>query len=351
MIDGAHAAWWLPGAHLQTAWARLVRSRRLVTFTREILTTSDDDDLVIDHAAGPAGAPRVLLLHGLEGSAHSFHTQGLALLVARAGWRGVVLNFRSCARNPTDIRRRVRNRRPRLYHSGETEDLAFVVRTLAAREPGAPIYAIGFSLGGNVLLKWLGEAGDASAIRAAASISAPYDLAAATRYLERRVGRFYTAHFMRRLRDKALDLVARFPDETSHVDAGRIRAARTFREFDDCLTAPLHGFADASDYYARASSIDTLARIAVPTLCVSSEDDPLFPAEAVARARDAARANPAVTFAVTPWGGHTGFVGGRWPWRPYYWAEEAALAWLQRHHAPASPSFSTLSPLARNGSG
>ena len=332
-LDGARRAWWLPGAHLQTTWSRLTRSRRLVTFTRELLETPDGDELLIDHVGGPADAPRVLLLHGLEGSAHSFHTQGLAHLVTRAGWRAVVMNFRSCARDPVDIKRRLRNRQPRLYHSGETTDLALVVRTLAAREPDAPLYAIGFSLGGNVLLKWLGEVGAASAIRAAASISTPYDLAAASRYLERRVGRFYTAHFMRRLRAKALDMVERFPRETAHLDIGRIRAARTFRELDDCVTAPLFGFADASDYYARASSIDALARIAVPTLCVSSEDDPLFPAEAVARAREAARANAAVTFTVTPWGGHTGFVGGPWPWRPYYWAEEACLAWLQHHHA------------------
>ena len=238
-LDGARRAWWLPGAHLQTTWSRLTRSRRLVTFVRETLETPDGDELLIDHAgpadahagpadahagpadahagpadahagpadahaAGPADAPRVLLLHGLEGSAHSFHTQGLAQLVTSAGWRAVVLNFRSCARDPADITRRLRNRRPRLYHSGETTDLALLVRTLAAREPGAPLYAIGFSLGGNVLLKWLGEVGGASAIRAAASISAPYDLAAASRYLERRVGRFYTAHFMRRLRAKAL---------------------------------------------------------------------------------------------------------------------------------------------------
>jgi predicted alpha/beta-fold hydrolase len=332
-LDGARRAWWLPGAHLQTAWSRLTRSRRLVTFTREVLETPDGDELLIDHAAGPPDAPRVLLLHGLEGSAHSFHTQGLALLVARAGWRGVVLNFRSCARDPADIRRRVRNRRPRLYHSGETTDLALLVRTLASREPATPLYAIGFSLGGSVLLKWLGEVAGGSAIRAAVSISAPYDLAAASRYLERRVGRFYAAHFMRRLRAKALDLVERFPRETAHIDAERIRAARTFRELDDCVTAPLFGFADAADYYARASAIDALPRIGVPTLCVSSEDDPLFPAEAVARARDAARGNAAVTFAVTTWGGHTGFVSGPWPWRPFYWAEEASLAWLQRHHA------------------
>jgi uncharacterized protein len=319
-------AWWIPGPHVQTAWARMARSRRLVTFEREVLTTPDDDDLVLDHAAGPPGAPRVLLLHGLEGSAYSLHTQGLALLVAEAGWRGTVLNFRSCARDPRDIRRRLRNRRPRLYHSGETEDLDLVVRTLAAREPDAPLYAVGFSLGGNVLLKWLGERGTSSPITAAAVISVPYDLAAAARFLDRPVGRLYAYHFMRRLKPKALDVLSRFPQETTHLSADRIRGARTFGELDQHVTAPLHGFASAADYHARASSLPYLADIRVPTLCLNAEDDPFFPADALARAR--AAASPDVELVVTPHGGHTGFVAGPWPWRPRYWAEEATLAWL-----------------------
>jgi predicted alpha/beta-fold hydrolase len=307
----------------------MARSRRLVTFEREVLTTADDDDLVLDHTAGPSGSPRVLLLHGLEGSAHSLHTQGLAHLAARAGWRATVLNFRSCARDPRDIRRRLPNRRPRLYHSGETGDLDFVVRTLAAREPGVPITAIGFSLGGNVLLKWLGEHGEegqAAGIAAAAVLSVPYDLGAASRFLERPAGRIYAYHFLRRLRPKALDVLARFPRETAHLDADRIRGARTFAAFDRHVTAPLHGFASAEDYYARASSLPYLGRIRVPTLCISSEDDPFFPREWLAPAR--AAASPDVRFEVTPWGGHTGFVSGPWPWRPHYWAEEASVAWL-----------------------
>ena len=320
------APWWLRGPTAQTVWARLARSRRLVRFEREVLPTPDGDELMLDHTPGPAGSPRVLLLHGLEGSAYSLHTQGLAVLVGQAGWRTTVLNFRSCARDPDEITRRLPNRRPRLYHSGETEDLALVVRTLAAREPGAPLYAIGFSLGGNVLLKWLGEVGDASVIRAAATISVPYDLAAASRHLERPGARFYAYHFLRRLKPKALDVIARFPRETAHLDPARIQAARTFSEFDQLVTAPLHGFSSAEDYYARSSAIGFLPRVARPTLCISSEDDPFFPAEGVGRAR--AAASPDVRFEVTSWGGHTGFVSGPWPWRPRYWAEERVIEFL-----------------------
>src|SRR4051812_25979065 len=128
----AGAAWWIPGAHFQTTWGRLGRSRRLLTFEREVLTTPDDDDLILDHLTGPAGSPRVLLLHGLEGSSYSVYMLGLARLVARAGWRATAINFRSCARDPVRIKRWLPNRRPRLYHSGDTGDLEFVVRTLRA---------------------------------------------------------------------------------------------------------------------------------------------------------------------------------------------------------------------------
>ena len=210
----------------------------------------------------------------------------------------------------------------------ETTDLDLVVRTFKAREPDVPLYAIGFSLGGNVLLKWLGETGATSAIRAAATLSVPYDLEAASRYLERRVGRIYTYHFMRRLKTKALDLIGRFPRETAHIDAARVRAAQTFFEFDDSLTAPLHGFAGADAYYAQSSAVGFLTRVAIPTYCLNAVDDPFYPPESVARAAVVAASNAQLRFEVTKWGGHTGFVSGRWPWRPHYWAEEATLDWL-----------------------
>jgi hypothetical protein len=299
-----------------------------VTFDREVLTTPDDDDLVLDHSPGPPGSPRVLLLHGLEGSAHSWHTQALALLVLRMGWRATALNFRSCARDPAEIKRRLPNRRPRLYHSGDTGDLALVARTLAAREPQTPLYALGFSLGGNVLLKWLGEMGANSPVLAAATISVPYDLAASSRFLERRAGRAYAAHFMKRLKPKALDVIQRFPRETAHLDPAQVRAAKTFHEFDRFVTAPLHGFTSADDYYEQASSLGYLGAIGVPTLCIASEDDPFCPASAIAAARRSA--SDSVTFEVTSWGGHAGFIAGAWPWRPSYWAEEEVVAWLRR---------------------
>ena len=145
------------------------------------------------------------------------------------------------------------------------------------------------------------------------------------------MGRIYAAHFLPRLKPKALDLLARFPRETAHIDRRAHPRRATFREFDDCLTAPLHGFAGADDYYRRSSALPYLARVAVPTLCLSSEDDLFFPGDAIHRARDTA--SPEVRFEVTAWGGHTGFVSGAWPWRPQYWAEERAVDWLREHAA------------------
>jgi len=321
----ARAAWWARSAHAQTIWGRVGRSDGLVSFEREILTTPDDDDLVVDHVAGPAGGPRVVLLHGLEGCSRSVYVQGLARALSQAGMRATVLNFRSCARDPANGGL-VPNRRPRLYHSGDTADLDFLVETLARREPRTPLYAIGVSLGGNVLLKWLGEKGARSRVEAAATISVPYDLAAASRHLERGFARVYASHFLKTLKRKALGALERFPRETEHINRDRIRFARTLFAFDDCATAPLHGFLSASDYYRKSSSLRFLADIEVPTLCVSSEDDPFLPRESLAAAREAASED--VRFAVSPWGGHASFAWGPWPWRARYWAEERIATWL-----------------------
>lgn len=321
-------AWWLPGAHLQTLWGRLARSRRLVPLRREVLETVDGDELLLDHAEEPKRGSRLLVLHGLEGSSNSVYVQGLLLAARRLGVRGTVLNFRSCARDPADLSRMLPNRRPRLYHSGETEDLDFVVRTLADRDPGVPLAVVGVSLGGNVLLKWLGEHPDQTAVAAAAALSAPFDLAASARHLETPVGRVYVRSFVATLAPKARAVAARFPEAAAGMDLGRAERARSFWEFDEAATAPLHGFAGADDYYRRSSSLAFLPKITTPTLCLSAADDPFLPAEAFERAR--AVASPSVEIRLVPRGGHIGFVSGAAPWRPVYWAENLAVAWLAR---------------------
>lgn len=319
-------AWWLPGAHLQTVWGRLARSRTQVPLRREALTAPDGDTLFLDHAdvALPDGAPPLLILHGLEGSSHSVYAQGLLALAAQAGLRASVLNFRFCARDLADLSRILPNGRPRLYHSGETGDFDFALRTLAERH-GRPVLAAGVSLGGNALLKWLGEHPDERLVSAAATLSVPYDLAAGDRHMASFPSALYVRAFVRTLAPKAESLARRFPEAAARIDVARAARAWTFREFDDAATAPLHGFAGAADYYARCSSLRFLPKITVPTLCLSSLDDPFVPAEAVERARRVA--SPAVRFLVTEAGGHAGWVAAR-GLAPVYWGEERAIEFL-----------------------
>jgi predicted alpha/beta-fold hydrolase len=329
-VPTARPAWWARGAHLQTIWGRYGRATNVVSFEREVLTTPDGEDLFVDHLTGPSDSPRVIVLHGLEGSSQAVYVQGLARGLAGAGMRVSVLNFRTCARDPANGRL-LTTRRPRLYHSGETGDLDFVAETFARREPRAPLLAVGFSLGGNVLLKWLGEKGARSPVEAAATISAPYDLAAASRHIDGSFARVYANYFLKSLKRKAADVLRRFPRETEHINGDRIRFAQTLHAFDDYATAPLHGFLSAKDYYRRSSSLRFLSEIEVPTLCVSAEDDPFLPVEALRAARDAASED--VRFTVTAWGGHASFATGRWPWRASYWAEERVVSWLAQRPA------------------
>ncbi len=332
-------AWFLRNAHLQTIWGRITRPRRLVHLRREVLTTADDDELVLDHldaaADGRQHRPvRFILLHGLEGSSNSVYIQGMLDIIRRRGLAATVLNFRSCARDPRDHRRMLPNRRPRFYHSGETGDLDFVIRLLAAREPATRVLAFGASLGGNQLLKWLGENPEQKLVTAAVTVSVPYDLAAGAKHLETPLGRFYVARFVDTLAKKVERVIEHFPDTAARVDLGKVRRARTFREFDDAATAPLHGFENAEDYWARSSSISFLSRITTPVLCINAEDDPFLPPEVLDRVREVA--SPCVELLVTRHGGHVGFIGGMWPWRGLYWAEEKAVRWLlsQPIHLP-----------------
>jgi predicted alpha/beta-fold hydrolase len=310
------AAWWLPGPHAQTIAGRLLRRPPPFALRRERLRTPDGDFIDLDFTpAAREGAPIVLLLHGLEGSSR----RGYALItydaLARQGMPAVGMNFRSCSGEL--------NVTARFYHSGETEDLRFVLAHLRARFGDVRMGAIGFSLGGNVLLKYMGEEGDAAEIQSAVAVSVPYDLAAGARALERSaMGRFYTRIFLETLVDKTTRKAALIGDR---CDLERMRAARTFWEFDDAVTAPLHGFLGADDYYVRSSSAGFLEHIRRPTLLLHSRDDPFLPPASLPL--DVIARNPNLTPVITERGGHVGFIGGA-PWRPVYWAEEEAARFL-----------------------
>jgi predicted alpha/beta-fold hydrolase len=251
-----------------------------------------------------AQVPQLLILHGLEGTLGAKYAHGLLAQAQSCGWAGTLMLFRSCDGQL--------NSAPRLYHSGETSDLDFIARRLQAESPSSPLFVCGISLGGNVLLKWLGERPDAGAIVAgAAAVSVPFDLAKGSRYLERGFSKLYAAHFLRTLKTKALAKARQFPGLLDHK---RIVDARTFWEFDDAATAPLHGFRDAADYYERSSSVNFLSAIQVPTFLLSAWDDPFVPPEVLAAAERISTFNHVVSREFTDRGGHVGWVEGKlWP--------------------------------------
>jgi uncharacterized protein len=318
-------AWWLRNPHAQTIYAKFMRRTPFPDVRTERWELPDGDFLELVRLQGAPSHPRLLLLHGLEGTPRSHYVRGFFHEARRRGWSADLLLFRCCGTEP--------NRLLRSYHSGETGDLDYVVRRLSAESPAHPLLLAGVSLGANVMLKWLGEQGAAARLHVAraAAISTPFDLAEGSRYLERGVSRVYGAHFLRTLREKAREKHERFP---GHVRWDAVRAARTLWQFDDAMTAPVHGFRDAADYYARSSSIGFLARIRLPTLLLSASDDPFLPRSVLDRVREIAGRNPVLEPEFHAHGGHVGFVGGSAPWRPRYHAEARAVEFLDAR-APA----------------
>lgn len=316
---------WARDAHVQTLVGKLLRPDPPTEFRRERWETPDGDELFLDFAVGAATGPEtidgregprplVVVLHGLEGNARRRYARVLYRELDRVGIDAVGLNFRGCAEP---------NRTARAYHSGETGDPARVFRRLRERIPGRPLGAVGFSLGGNVLLKLLAETGDDALLAGAVAISVPYDLDAGARMLEERpMGRVYSRYFLRSLvrkvRKKRSLLEGR-------VDVERALGSRTIREFDEVVTAPLHGFRDATHYYADSSSGPRLGEVRVPTLLVHALDDPFLPPDRIPL--ETARRNPWILPVFTPRGGHVGFLEGP-PWATRPWAERQAASFL-----------------------
>jgi predicted alpha/beta-fold hydrolase len=297
--------WWLPGGHLQTIVPSLLPPPR-VPLRRERWETPDGDFIDVDFCGDPGAAEELVLFHGLEGCSDSHYARSIAALAVRRGWRLAIPHFRGCSGEL--------NRKPRAYHSGDSDEIAWVLERFKP-----PVHAVGVSLGGNALLKWLGERGEAARarVRRAAAVSAPIDLAAAGNALDRGPNRLlYTRHFLGTLRPKSLAKLELFP---GLYDADAIRAARTFREFDNLVTAPLHGYRDTDDYWSRASSGQYLERIRVPTLLLNARNDPFLPEHALLAA--ARKAAPCVVLEFPATGGHAGFLAGPFPGRHGWLAE------------------------------
>jgi predicted alpha/beta-fold hydrolase len=317
-------AWWVPGAHLRTLWGKFVRRPSPPRTQVERWRSPDGDELELHRTGAAIAAPghgaRLLVLHGLEGTIRSHYLQGILGEAARRGWSADAMIFRTCNGEMTSARR--------LYHSGETTDLDFVVEGLVREHPGQPLALIGFSLGGNVLLKWLGERGERlpREVKAAAAVSVPFDLERGSRYIERGFSRVYTRHFLRTLRAKARIKLDHVP---GLFDASALERARTLFDFDDAVTAPVHGFESATDYYARSSSLGFLSQIHRPTLLLSAFDDPFLPPEVLRDVAGVASKNPYITVEFHERGGHVGFISGRVPWAPRYYAEDRVLSFVE----------------------
>ena len=324
-------AWWVPGPHLRTMWGRLTR-RRLATPVRvERWTTPDDDVLELRRLDSPAevsaSMPHLVFLHGLEGGVHSHYVANLFAEAARRHWSADLILFRGCAGEL--------NRTRRFYHSGETSDFDFALRRIVDERPQAPIGLAGVSLGGNVLLKWLGERSESeipAAVRGAVAVSVPFDLARGCQRISHGFSQVYERFFLRSLIAKARQKLDRHPDL---FDARALDGVRTLWDFDDVVTAPVHGFRDALDYYTQSSSIHYLPGIRVPTLLLSAADDPFLPAEVLHEVRLIAERNAALEVEFVERGGHVGFVSGRVPWRPVYYAEWRVADFLARQLAKA----------------
>ena len=320
-MDSYRAPRWLPGGHAQTIWPALFAARfdgESPRFRRERWTTPDQDFIDVDFLDSPAadGSPLLVLFHGLEGSSGSHYAQAFADWAKKAGWRFAIPHFRGCSGEP--------NLAPRAYHSGDYEEVGWMLSQLRAHHAGTMV-AVGVSLGGNALLRWAEEAGEAASrcVSAVAAVCSPIDLAAGGHAIGRGFNRLvYTRMFLRTLVPKALQKLSQHP---GLFDRERLLQARDLYDFDNVFTAPLHGFASTDDYWTRGSAKPHLHRIRIPALVLNARNDPFVPAACLPVASE-------VGAHVTLWqpahGGHVGFPSGRFPGHVHA-MPQGVMAWMK----------------------
>lgn len=312
MDDKFKPAWWLPGSHLQTLWPALLRRKKILPIRNERLELPDGDFLDLCWV-GEGSGPLVLVLHGLNGSINSHYVNGLLHMFLQRGWRAILMHFRGCSNEP--------NRLARSYHSGETGDLNMVITELFRREPSLELYVVGYSLGGNVLLKALGTDAINKSIKAAVAVSVPFELNKTADFMSKGMSRFYQMHLVKGL---IAQYKRKFKTTKSLLDTD-VDKLRTFWKFDNDVTAPLHGFKDAADYYKRSSSRQYLINIKIPTLIIHAKNDPFTPINSLPQAHEISNQ---VTLELLESGGHVGFVTGLYPWRSTYWLEQKIFNFL-----------------------
>ena len=310
------APWWLKNCHAQTLWPRFHAPAPLSFYKKERLELPDGDFVDLCWTPGESG-PLVAVFHGLEGSIDSPYASTIMSAIHKRGWRGVFMHFRGCSGEF--------NRLDRNYHSGDTGDIAFLLSTLEQRHPGTPVAAIAYSLGGNALLKYLGEnAGDCT-LSSAVAVSVPFQLDLCARRLEQGFSRCYQAYLLKSLRDKTRN---KYRDRETLLPLKELDTLTTFHLFDDRITAPLHGFKNVDDYYSRSSCRQFLARITTPTLILQSRDDPFMTADGIPAASEL---GPGIELELASRGGHVGFINGKYPWSAQHWLPHRIPEYLQRY--------------------
>ena len=307
-------AWWLRNKHLQTMWTRVSRRKLKVAIKKRRYELPDGDFLDTAWAGEGAHNPIVIILHGLGGSLRSPYAAGIMNSIVAHGWRAVFMYFRGASEEP--------NRLMRSYHSGDTGDFNFLVNEIRKANPGIPIFAVGFSLGGNVLLKWLGENKEKANVKAAVAVSVPFDLPLAANSLQKGFSRVYQWYLLTVLKRK---YTAKFAPEKAPISHKQVKACRNFWTFDNTVTAPLHGFYDVHDYYRQCSSKHFIKDIRLPTLIIHAEDDPFMTTEVIP---EHFHASSSVEFDISPNGGHVGFISGQIPGLAEYWLDQRILSFF-----------------------
>ena len=316
---------WLPGGNVQTIYPFLLRSLSILAYRRERLELNDGDFIDIDWLDNSIDTPLVILFHGLEGDSSSHYAQSIMGQIQELGWRGAVVHFRGCSGTP--------NRLPRAYHAGDSEEIDRILSKVRERgnsfSSNTQLYVVGISLGGNALLKWLGEQGERAyhVIDGAVTVSVPLDLVAAGEALDSGFNRLYTQHFLGTLKKKALEKLNHFP---GLFDAAAVARCATLYQFDNLVTAPLHGFSNTDEYWTLSSSKPWLQHIQVPTLVINARNDPFMPSSALPAPNDV---SSAVALEFPEQGGHVGFLSSPFPGK-LTWLPERIIRFFDNHCRP-----------------
>jgi len=323
-------SFWLRNKHLQTLWPQIIRRQPLLETRRERLELPDGDFLDLDWSNGCKG-PIVIVLHGLGGSLNSNYTRGLLRVIHHKGWRGVLMNFRGCSGEP--------NRLAKSYHAGEYQDFDYLIKILKKREPGTQLAAVGFSIGGSALIHWLAKSKITTALTSAVAISVPFMLKDAARCLNTGVSKIYQ-HYL--LNCQKQTIKKKFSHLSSPIALDNLKHIKNFFEFDQQITAPLHGFRSAEHYYATCSARQYLKHIHRPTLILHAQDDPFMSSQSIPHPSEL---SSLTTMELMRFGGHVGFIHGPSPWKINYWLEERISIFLENQFNDIpknnSPRYST----------